>query len=292
MKRRRVALLALPLLGLIALIGCTASSDTSDVLFPPSTGEVGGGKTPLQSDGVATIKGTVTFDGDPPAMPIVAGIDAHKDKAFCCSDMGGCPHEQTWMVDPETKGVANVVVWVSCPNKNYFNLDDFFKNGKKKFWREKVEIDQPFCMFVPHVETLFPEYYDGEKMQPSGQSFMVKNGAKVPHNINMAGRNSILQPGAESTFDLKPKKDAIPMGCDIHGWMKGYVLSFDHPYVAKTNEKGQFEIPNVPAGADLTFMAWQEELRRNVPEAGGYAGKAIKLKAGQTEQINFKVKKP
>jgi hypothetical protein len=47
----------------------------------------------------------------------------------------------------------------------------------------------------------------------------------------------------------------------------------------------------VPAGADLTFMAWQEDLRRNIPEVGGYAGKAIKLKSGQTEEISFKVKK-
>ena len=63
MKRRYIVFAAFPLLGLIALIGCSASSDTSDVLFAPSSGDVGASLTPLQSDGVATIKGTVTYDG-------------------------------------------------------------------------------------------------------------------------------------------------------------------------------------------------------------------------------------
>jgi hypothetical protein len=288
MKRRRLVI-ATVLLGLAVLVGCTAGSDTPDTPFSPSNRGDTPVLTPVLSDGVATIKGTVTYDGEPPAMPIVAGLNQQQNQAFCCT--AGCPHEQTWVVDPATKGVANVVVWVDCPRGKYFQLDAFFNGRVEKFWREKVIIDQPYCMFEPHVEFLFPQYFDGLQMQPTGQSFVVKNSAKVPHNINVASRNSILQPGADSTFDIKPKKDAVPMGCDIHGWMKGYVLSFDHPYVAKTNEKGQFEIPNVPAGADLTFMAWQEELRRHVPEAGGYAGKAIKLKAGQTEEINFKVKK-
>src|SRR5262249_18388900 len=172
-------------------------------------------------------------------------------------------------------------------------MDEYFKDGatQKKFWRPEVFIDQPYCMFDPHVEILFPQYYDGKKLQPTGQVFKVKNSADVPHNINMAGRNSILQRKTDATFDLKYKKDPISMGCDIHGWMKGYVLTFDHPYGEKTDEKAKLIIPNFPAGADLTFMAWQEDLRRNIPEIGGFAGKPIKLKAGQQEEINFKVKK-
>ncbi|HEV3144975.1 MAG TPA: hypothetical protein VGZ47_13880, partial [Gemmataceae bacterium] len=134
MKRRHLVFLAVPMLGLLLFIGCTSSSDTGDNLFPPSNTGEQVARQPLQSDGMATIKGTVTFDGDPPPMPIVAGIDAHKDKGFCCTK--GCPHEETWMVDPATKGVANVVVWVSCPNGKYFPMDDYFKEGGKlkKFW--------------------------------------------------------------------------------------------------------------------------------------------------------------
>ncbi|HLW64742.1 MAG TPA: hypothetical protein VKS79_05430 [Gemmataceae bacterium] len=263
------------------------------MLFPPSNGSDTPTLTPIQSDGLATIKGTVTFDGDPPAMPIVTGVDVHKDKAYCCSEMTGCPHEQTWVVDAATKGVANVVVWVDCPRGKYFPMEAFFKQNAKKIWREKVIIDQPYCMFDPHVDFIFPQYFDGQNMQATGQSFVIRNSAKIPHNINMASRNSILQPGSETPFDLKAKADmtSFPMGCDIHGWMKSYVLSFDHPYVAKTNEKGQFEISNVPAGADLTLKAWQEDLRQKIPAVNGAAGKPIKLKAGQTEEFNFQVNK-
>jgi len=297
MKRRHLMLMLAPAMCALAVIGCTASTDTSDVLFDPSNGGTAIARKPLEGiEGLATIKGTVTYDGEVPEMREPAGVAAHKDRAYCCTK--GCPREETWVVDPATKGVANVVVWVNCPSGKYFPLQDYFKNPPSlpKTWKEEETVDQPFCAFEPHVVILFPQYYDGEQMQPTGQVFKVKNEATIPHNINLSGINSIMQPKSDRVFDLKPqpaprRPEVTNMGCDIHGWMKGYAWAFDHPYAAKTMTDGSFEIKNVPAGVELTFTAWQEELGRKVPEANGPAGIKKTLKAGQTELINFKVKR-
>jgi len=39
--------------------------------------------------------------------------------------------------------------------------------------------------------------------------------------------------------------------------MSAYVLVLDHPYAAITDEKGHFEIPDLPVG-DHEFRVWQE----------------------------------
>ena len=68
--------------------------------------------------------------------------------------------------------------------------------------------------------------------------------------------------------------------------MSAYVAVFDHPYFALTGPDGSFEIPRVPAGAEVTLMAWHEVVVLN---ALGVQGKQITLKAGDNE-FNFKLK--
>jgi hypothetical protein len=43
--------------------------------------------------------------------------------------------------------------------------------------------------------------------------------------------------------------------------MTAYMLVRDDGYFAVTNENGEFEIPNVPAGVKITFRFWQEKLK-------------------------------
>ena len=49
----------------------------------------------------------------------------------------------------------------------------------------------------------------------------------------------------------------MPVVCNIHPWMKAYILSLDHPYMAVTGEDGTFEIKNMPAGQH-EFQFWHE----------------------------------
>ncbi|MCA9066870.1 MAG: hypothetical protein KDA96_27575, partial [Planctomycetaceae bacterium] len=42
-----------------------------------------------------------------------------------------------------------------------------------------------------------------------------------------------------------------------HTWMLAWQLPLDHPFAAVTDENGNFEIPNLPAGTHK-FIVWHE----------------------------------
>src|SRR5437016_1736766 len=116
--RRAYAMLiasALFCLGCIALNGCTSNQDTSDEALldiPPGAATQAILKK-LDVKEYATISGQVLYAGaDVPARPLIAAIDKHEDRDLCHR---GDDREPTWIVDPGSRGVANVVVWVNPP---------------------------------------------------------------------------------------------------------------------------------------------------------------------------------
>jgi hypothetical protein len=62
----------------------------------------------------------------------------------------------------------------------------------------------------------------------------------------------------------------LPVDCNIHPFMHGYVLVQDHPYMIASAEDGTFEIKNIPAGKH-EFQFWHE--------ASGYM-KGLNYKGG------------
>lgn len=217
-------------------------------------------KKKFAATGTGTLKGTVKFDGTPPAVVPAKMDPSNKDIAHCKK---GDTDDPTWIVDPASKGVANVVVWVQAPAGQFFEVDT-----TKKCWPDKVEIDQPYCMFKPEVVTIFPTVFDGKAEKPTGQKFFMKNSAPILHNSRIAGNalknppvNKNLAPAkdgkpTEEEIKLKADTQVIKVNCDVHKWMEGYIWAFDHPFAAVTKKDGSFEIPNAPAGAELTVMYW------------------------------------
>jgi hypothetical protein len=64
-----------------------------------------------------------------------------------------------------------------------------------------------------------------------------------------------------------PERGPGEVVCDIHPWMKAWWLVIDSPYFAVTDEKGNFEIKNVPAGTQKVVV-WQEAAGFVTPAAG------------------------
>ena len=84
---------------------------------------------------------------------------------------------------------------------------------------------------------------------------VVKNPAPVPHNFFWSSANNGEYNVTVPKMDqwkmpqaLVAEGPPIQYKCTIHGWMTGYVRIFDHPYYAVTDENGNFEIKNAPAG--------------------------------------------
>src|SRR5262249_11515461 len=181
------------------------------------------------------------------------------------------------------KGVANVMVSLKPPAGHYFPIDKSID-----FPKEKV-IDQPHCAFIPHVQVTFPVYWDGAKYVRSGQKFVVKNSAELPNNAKYEGETDIgsdnLLVPAGTTKEVafrKASRKPINFSCSFHPWMRAIVWAFDHPYATVTDKDGNFEIKNVPTGAELQLVAWHEA-RENFHDTN------LTLPKGQTNQLNFTI---
>jgi hypothetical protein len=53
--------------------------------------------------------------------------------------------------------------------------------------------------------------------------------------------------------------EIIRVDCDLHPWMRAWVVVADHPFYAVTNDRGEFMLDNVPPG-EYTLRLWQESL--------------------------------
>src|SRR5262249_62070302 len=127
----------------------------------------------LKTNGFGSLSGKVTLDGAiPPVVDLTDKMKIHADKA-CCLDNKAKPIEkidQTWIVDPKTKAVQNVMVWVKAPKDTYFEIHPNYMKRK-----ETIVIDQPHCAFLPRVSAFNPVYYDGNEMVATGQQMIIKN---------------------------------------------------------------------------------------------------------------------
>jgi plastocyanin len=117
----------------------------------------------------------------------------------------------------------------------------------------EVRLDNLGCRFQPHAVGI-----------RTGQTLVVGNKDTVGHNTNVASaKNGMFNPMVPAGSDLKKKftkaeRNPVPVSCNIHPWMKGYVLVQSNPYMAVTSKDGKFEIGKVPAGVPLTFQTWHE----------------------------------
>src|SRR5438034_5925195 len=95
---RTILCLTIPAFALCLCAGCGGTDDISDEGLVPTGGKLTEGPTliELPSDGTGTITGTVTYDGDPPAMGELSGPRNHADAGVC---LQGNIKEQTWVVD-------------------------------------------------------------------------------------------------------------------------------------------------------------------------------------------------
>ena len=84
-------------------------------------------------------------------------------------------------------------------------------------------------------------------------SYPIRN---TPQNILVAPNTQAGQ-GTIIEFD-GPEILPMKVGCDIHPWMTAWWMVVDHPYAAVTNEKGEFEIGELPDGTH-DFRVWHEK---------------------------------
>jgi len=235
------------------------------------------GLTASAQDGWSLVKGSIVYPAGK-AVPERKKLDITQDKAHCLKD--GDILDETLIVNPKNKGIKNIVVWLRPDNmdpkgsaipKANIHPDD----AKRK--PADVVIDQPCCMFVKRIT-----------IARVGDTIIAKNSAPIPHNFfwdsGNNGAHNITVPKMdkwEMPEALKKENPPIQYKCTIHGWMTGYVRVFDHPYYAVTDENGNFELKNAPAGK-WRMVVWQEKVGFLGGKDGRF-GTQIEIKGPTTE---------
>jgi hypothetical protein len=216
---------------------------------------LGGLGVALAQDG-GSLSGRITYAGDPPAKK---KLDVTKDKEVC----GTVEHFDESLVVGSDKGLKNAVVIVTGA-----------KGGK--FASQKVELDQKGCKYVPRVVVV-----------PTTGQLDILNSDGILHNIHTySTANPAInkaQPKFKKVLTEKfTKPEIIKAACDAHAWMTGWIVATDHPFVAVTDEKGNFTIKDVPPGT-YKVEIWHETLGKQVKE--------VSVKAKEEAKLSVELKK-
>jgi len=123
-----------------------------------------------------------------------------------------------------------------------------------------------------------------------GQVLIAKNSAPMPHNFKWGGNpaknpgnNVLIQAGGKLEIkDLVADRFPVTVNCTLHPWMSAWVRVFDHPYYAVTDDSGNFEIKDAPAG-DYRLVVWHESVGWGTP--GLKNGEPITIKAGGVTKV-------
>jgi hypothetical protein len=218
-----------------------------------------------------TVKGRLVWGGDNPPRPsnAIEKGQAPKDGDVCAKDKP-IPARDL-LVDPKTKGVAYGFAYIVRPKgSNPEAVQSLISKAPK------VELDQKNCAFEPYVLPMH-----------QSQVLVIKSTDPKNHNVRYSafsnpGFNQIIGPGGAMEVKLVAERFPIVLACDIHPWMKGYVMVFDHPFFATTGTDGSFEINGIPAG-DQNLIVWQEKVGFVTPGLG--RGMPVKVRAGEVTDV-------
>ena len=214
-----------------------------------------------------TLKGKFVFVGD---VPTPVAINVTKDQDTC----GKCElRQESLVVNPDNAGIRDIVVFLYPTSKQRKKLKvhpDYEAEAKGI-----VKVSNSCCRFEPHIVPV-----------RTTQTLHILNPDPVAHNSKVTTlKNPAINPNipaggmVSATF---PREEVFPseISCSIHPWMKGYLIIKEHPYVAVSDENGEFELKNLPAG-EWRFRAWHES---GYVEKVMMSGKAAKWSKGRFEE--------
>ncbi|WP_169976645.1 hypothetical protein [Tautonia rosea] len=179
--------------------------------------------------------------------------------------------DDSLVVDSSSKGIRYCLVYLARPKGTNPELVKQLLESEPQ-----VVVDQQSCRFVPHVAAMYEK-----------QQMLFKSSDPVAHNVRLAGFNNnlniMLPANGELPRALNAERRPMPVACDIHPWMQGYLMVFDHPFFAVTDEQGNFEIEGIPAGTQ-NVVIWHEKV--GYVTAGAARGQEVTISAGKETTLS------
>jgi plastocyanin len=236
-------------IGLTIAAGCSKSESG-----PPAPKAA---VTPVDLSTAGTIQVQVSYDG-----PVPTG------KVINMSGTPGCAAAHPQPVVDDSIAVsdgrlANAVVYIKSGL------------GDRAFAApaEPVIIDQKGCLYDPRVVAVMV-----------GQPLQFRNSDQEAHNVH--GRPTTVdawnflmsRPGSTRDVVFDRPEVGIPIGCDVHPWMRAYASVFASPYFGVTPRDGTVTLKPVPPG-DFVIGVWHEAL--------GSLEKSVTLPPSGTVSVPF-----
>jgi plastocyanin len=180
------------------------------------------------------IQGRVVVAADvPPARTVPVTIDQ-----YVC----GTEKPAGDLVTSPTREVQSVVVWLENPPPGAPSTRP----------TNPAQMDQRECVFTPRV-VLVPA--------PGTVEFL--NSDRLLHNLHSAPRENgpfnRTQPKGRTIPITFERPEILRIDCDLHSWMRGWVVVARHPFYVITDARGRFRLDNVPPG-QYTLRLWHERL--------------------------------
>ena len=166
--------------------------------------------------------------------------------------------EQTWRDSKLMHLIFGISALAMLKTKGVPVAPEYASNAKAD-----VELDNKGCHFEPHVLVI-----------RTTQTLALKNSDPTGHNTNVQpvsndGINPVLAAGSAPLKHKFAKAEVrpIPVSCNIHTWMKAWLVVRTDPYAAVSNADGTFTIKDLPAGKDLEFGLWHAPDAHAAPHA-------------------------
>lgn len=212
---------------------------------------------PPPTSPVARVRGSVRFEGK---VPVAKAISMAADPD--CARQHPSPLMAQEVMTDAKGDLQNVIVFVSE------GLGDRTFAAPS----QPVVVEQKGCMYEPHVLAV-----------RANQPLQMVNDDPTSHNIhpqpaNNREWNKAEPPGTKMEEAFAREEIAIPVKCNVHPWMRGYIAVFKHPYFAVTGKDGGFDLSNLPPGT-YTIKAWHEKL--------GTSTQTVTIGANETKEISF-----
>lgn len=241
----------IPLLILTACSKDEGPTQTKESAAPKSEPAKAGSDAGVAvAQGNGTIAGKVVFKGSAK----LGKLPVSKDKDVC-----GDAKQDPALVVAGDGGVRNAVIQIAG-----------LRQGKTP--AKEAELDQLKCEYVPHVLVV-----------PTGATVKIKNSDGILHNVHTQSKDNAPFNRAQAKFlkeisETFAKPEIIPVRCDVHGWMSGWIVVTDNAFYEVSQADGEFKFADVPAGKQ-TLEVWHEKL--------GKLTQQVEVKPGETVNVSF-----